>query len=96
MVVAFLSQYLPWVFISRTVFIYHFFPSVPFIVLMIGYGMKILTDWKPRMKKWMFVYAGLAVALFVMFYPVLSGMAIDPMYVKNFLRWFDSWVLISI
>lgn len=96
LVFGFLSQYLPWVFIKRTLFIYHFFPSVPFIVLMIGYGMKILTDWKPQWRKWMFVYVGLAVALFVMFYPVLSGMAIDPMYVKNFLRWFDSWVLISV
>lgn len=95
LVIGFLSQYLPWVFISRTVFIYHFFPSVPFIVLMIGYSMKLATDGRPKLKKVMFVYTGLAVVLFVMFYPVLSGFAVDPSYVSRYLRWFESWVLMS-
>ena len=36
----YLSQYLPWIFIGRVVFIYHYFPSVPFVTLMIGYSMK--------------------------------------------------------
>ena len=62
---------------------------------MIGYGMKLLTEWNPKFKKAMFVYVGLAVVLFVMFYPVLSGMPVKPEYVKSFLKWFESWVLIS-
>lgn len=94
LVIGFLSQYLPWVFIGRVVFIYHFFPSVPFITLMIGYGMELLTEWKPKLKNWMFVYVGLAVVLFIMFYPVLSGMAVNPEYVEHYLRWFEGWVLI--
>lgn len=94
LVLAYLSQYLPWIFIGRVVFIYHYFPSVPFVALMIGYCMKEIVGWKPKLKPVMFVYVGLAVLLFVMFYPVLTGVAVDPAYVKTWLKWFDSWVLI--
>lgn len=95
LVISYLSQYLPWVFIGRVVFIYHYFPSVPFVALMIGYCMKKIVDWKPKLKIAMFVYGALAVGLFIMFYPVISGVAVDPDYVKHFLKWFDDWVLIQ-
>ena len=36
--ISYLAQYLPWALISRYTFIYHYFPSVPFIALMIGYS----------------------------------------------------------
>lgn len=90
----YLSQYLPWAFIGRVVFIYHYFPSVPFVVLMIGFCMRKIVEYKPKLKPVIFAYVGLAVLLFIMFYPVLSGMAVDPAYVDKYLRWFDSWVLI--
>lgn len=90
----YLSQYLPWVFIGRIVFIYHYFPSVPFVALMIGYCMKVIVDWRPKLKPVMFIYAVLAVVLFIMFYPVLTGIAVDPSYVYKYLKWFDGWVLI--
>lgn len=91
----YLSQYLPWIFIGRVVFIYHYFPSVPFVTLMIGYSMKKIVDEKPKWKKAMYVYAALVVVLFIMFYPVISGKAVDPSYVQKYLKWFDSWVLIQ-
>ena len=75
-------------------FIYHYFPSVPFVVLMIGYCMQQFVGWKPKLKVNCLVYGGLAVALFVMFYPVISGVAVSPEYVKHYLKWFDSWVLL--
>ena len=34
--VGFLSAYLPWVLVSRLTFIYHYFASVPFIILMVA------------------------------------------------------------
>jgi dolichyl-phosphate-mannose--protein O-mannosyl transferase len=33
-----------------------------------------------------------AALLFVLFYPVLSGMVVDKEYVTDVLRWFPSWV----
>ncbi len=94
LIVAYFAQYLPWVLVSRTTYIYHYFPSVPFIVLMLVYTMVKIVEKKPKWVKWMFVYTALAVVLFAMFYPVLSGYPVEVGYVKNFLKWFDSWVLI--
>ena len=39
--------------------------------------------------------AGLAVVLFAMFYPVLTGIPVEVEYVKTYLKWFKSWVLIG-
>ena len=35
MLVGMLTEYLPWVLVSRTMFIYHYFASVPFFVIAI-------------------------------------------------------------
>lgn len=94
--VGYLAQYLPWVLVSRCTFIYHYFPSVPFLVLMIAYS---FLQFKNKVGKKTFVglltgYAIVAFLLFIMFYPVLSGQPVDKEYVAEFLRWFDSWVLV--
>lgn len=90
--VGYLAQYLPWMLVSRCTFIYHYFPSVPFVVMMIGYSIYKLTNDKPKLKIAAFVYTGLAILLFFAFYPVLSGFPATLEYAK-LLKWFDSWVL---
>lgn len=94
LVAAFLSQYLPWLLVRRGTFIYHYFPSVPFITLMLGYSLYLICKNHPSGKKWVFVYAGLAVGMFVMFYPVLSGMPVSLDYADHWLKWFSSWELL--
>ena len=37
--IGYLSQFLPWVFIGRTTFEYHYFPSTVFLVLAVSYVM---------------------------------------------------------
>lgn len=92
LIIALIAQYLPWVFIQRATFIYHFFASTPFMVMMIICCMKELE------KKWQimrFVNVGfcvLCLGMFVMFYPVLSGMEVSQAYVDTFLRWSSKWV----
>ncbi|HEX7055657.1 MAG TPA: glycosyltransferase family 39 protein [Bacilli bacterium] len=88
------SQYLPWVGVPRLTFIYHFFASVPFLVLSIVYMIK---EYRERavnqrlagMVTWS--YAALTVLLFAMFYPILSGMVVEKSYIDTFLRWFPQW-----
>lgn len=97
LVVGYLAQYLPWFFVTRITFIYHYFPSVPFVVLMIVYSMMQL---KNRVSDRTFtiiccVYAALAFALFLLFYPVLSGQPVNVDFVVKYLRWRPTWVLIS-
>ncbi len=94
--VSYLAQYLPWCFVPRLTFIYHYFPSVPFVILMIVYAAKQRKD---RMNEGSYrmlfgLYAAASVWLFLMFYPVLSGQTISISYVDKLLRWLDSWVLI--
>ena len=93
--VGYLAQYLPWSFVTRSTFIYHYFPSVAFVVLMI---MHSFAQWKRKTPRRAFVaaallYGLLAVGLFLLFYPVLSGQPVEAAYVSRFLRWFNSWVL---
>ncbi len=94
--ISYLAQYLPWVLISRCTFIYHYFPSVPFVALMIGYCFLSLKKRLP-VKAFLctlLVYAAGAFLLFTMFYPVLSGTTVSRQYVDQLLRWLDGWVLI--
>ena len=94
LVIAYASNYLPWLFVERTTFNYHYFPSVPFLILMIGYSILKLYKEREWVKKTAIIYTIIAVIIFVIFYPVLSGMPIIPDYVYNFLRWLPEWILI--
>ncbi len=93
LVIGYLAQYLPWVMVSRCTFIYHYFPSVPFVILMIVYCFYHIMSKYPKAKYWIITVVGLAVLLFLMFYPVLSGMTVSKFYVDHFLRWSSQWVL---
>lgn len=99
--ISYLAQLLPWTLVERTTFIYHYFPCVPFVIIMNVYclylwahkGGRKQTPVKNRMKA-VWVYTAAVVLLFAMFYPVLSGAPVEESYVYTFLRWFDGWVLI--
>ena len=98
--IGYLSQYAPWLLIKRVVFIYHYFPSVPFVVMMITYTMYRLASakegkWKKQVQTSIWLYVILAIGLFALFYPVLSGLPIHPGYAEKYLKWFDSWVLLD-
>ncbi len=95
LIIGYLAQYLPWFFVSRTTYIYHYFPSVPFVTLMLGYVFYQFAKEKKSRIAAVFVYVAAAVALFVLFYPVLSGHGIDKEFVFSYLRWLDGWVLVT-
>ncbi len=91
--VGYLSQYLPWVGVSRVVFIYHYFTSVPFIILIIMYSALQLKKYiKPEAyRNTAIIYAAAVVIMFVMFYPAISGFEVSKVYMKNVLMWFSTW-----
>lgn len=91
-VVGLLAQILPWVFVTRCVFIYHFFASVPFIIIMIVYAFKDMEErfgWFRHISNWFVVLCGL---LFAGFYPVLSATTVTKDYSNIWLKWFNTWV----
>ena len=91
---AYLVQYLPWTLISRCTFAYHYFPSVPFITLMVGYSLYCFFGGTKKKRAFAYVYCAAAVALFLMFYPVLSGQPVAVEYVNEGLKWLKDWVLV--
>jgi dolichyl-phosphate-mannose--protein O-mannosyl transferase len=41
------------------------------------------------------VYGLIAIGLFVLFYPTLSGQPISLEFAEKYLKWFQSWVLVA-
>ena len=93
--IGYLAQLLPWILVERLTFIYHYFPSVPFVVLMNAYMLYNLEKGSKNGKKYLFIYGAFVVAAFIMFYPILAGQTVSISFVKNCLRWMKTWVLIS-
>lgn len=88
LVIAYLSQLVPWIPVTRITFIYHYFPCVPFMILMICHAAGRLNA-----KRTLIALTVIAVILFAAFYPVISGYPVPHEYVTEFLRWLPSWQL---
>ena len=73
-VVGYLCQYMPWMFITRTTYIYHYFSALPFAMFAIMYAFKWLSEYKTRD---VVEYLVLVVLSFLVYYPMISGMMIN-------------------
>ena len=89
--VAYAANLIPWLAVSRLTFAYHYFPCSAFLVLAIGLVFAEYDRLRPRAELATTGFACLAVVLFAMFYPVLSGLRCSGSYVDTVLRWFSSW-----
>jgi len=89
-VAVFFFSWLPYIIISRATYIYHFYLSVPLLCLAITYF--INKYWNTRNGKIaaIAIFAG-AIAVFALFYPVISGAPVSTSLIHNYLRWFPSW-----
>ncbi|MEM3050482.1 MAG: glycosyltransferase family 39 protein [Candidatus Bathyarchaeia archaeon] len=86
----FFFQWLPYVLISRCTFLYHFYVNVPFLCLAAAYF--ISNYWANRwMKVAAMAYFASTVALFALFYPVISGMPAPTSFIDS-LKWLNGWV----
>lgn len=94
---SYFAQLASWIPITRTTFIYHYFPCVPFLVLMIGYSIYSIyhkNGQSKAVKYGAFVYTGLVIGMFALFYPVLAGQPITMEFANQWLKWFNTWVLV--
>ena len=88
-VVVYLFSWLPYILIGRATYIYHYYLSVPLLCLALAYF--INKYWhKPAGKVAAIVLFTATVALFIAFYPVISGAPASTDYIHN-LKWFPSW-----
>lgn len=70
-VIAFFALWLPYILISRALFIYHYYPAVLFVILSIVYCLNRIQ------RRWITIsYVVLAILVFTFFFPVISGIPV--------------------
>ncbi len=87
----YMAQLLPWVFVSRITFAYHYFPASAFLLLALGYILNDIRRRNPAWKRSMVSLCTVSAVLFIAFYPVLSGADVSREFADKFLGWFESW-----
>ena len=89
--VGYLAQLLPWVFVTRVVFEYHYCPSSVFLVLALGHVFRTFELRHARPKRAVVSFTAVAAVLFAAFYPSLSGLRVARWYDLSFLKWMGTW-----
>ena len=85
------AQLVPWMFVTRLTFEYHYFPSSVFLVLALAYIFRLMENETEHGKAYPVAFAALSVALFILFYPVLSGLRADSRLASQLLGWLPTW-----
>ena len=85
---SYLMMLAPWFFIKRTVFIYQYYASSIFLCGMLGYTLWLIGKKK---RQAISVFLEAAFFLFLMFFPVISGMTVKVGHITSYLQWFETW-----
>lgn len=85
------AYWLPWALSPRKlVFIYHFLPSLPFVILIIAYFLDLIwTKWEYG-KVFVIAYLIVAFGMFIYFYPILAAIPVSNDSLGRFF-WLKSW-----
>ncbi len=89
--IGYAANLLPWLFISRITFAYHYFPSVIFLTLALCYVMNAIFDRGWRHRFWCYALTAIGILLFILFIPPLSGYTVSNEYYRWVTGWFPSW-----
>ena len=82
-IAGYLASFLTWMAVTRLAFIYHYFPATVFGVLAVGYVIKQAVENRPRYEKYIWIYPAVVLALFVIFFPVISGLPVNGEYLNR-------------
>ena len=77
-------------FVGRTTFEYHYFPSLLFLVFAVSYLFDGLLERDRDWRTPVYSLTGLSVGLYALFYPVLIGLTI-PTWYEPLVKWIESW-----
>ena len=89
--IGYLAQLLPWVFVTRVVFEYHYFPASVFLLLALCHIFRTVELRYPRPKPVVLSFTVVSIVLFAAFYPALSGIPVPRWYDLKFLKWLPTW-----
>lgn len=84
----YLSMYIPWFFIKRTVFIYQYYGSSLFLCCMLGYSLYLLGQ---KHQKLIPIFMEACLFTLILFFPVISGLPVSTYHIAIYLQWLRSW-----
>ena len=89
-----LAQFLPWVLVPRGTYIYHYFASIPFLILSTVLMLHWLCDRWPKAGRCILIsYLLVCLVFFIGFYPYASGVLAPNWwldFMSRFLRLYHS------
>ncbi len=86
----YLCMLLPYMNISRGMFLYHYYPAFLVTILSLTYLLKEIDKKIPK-HYFLIFYFIFIIFFFFYFFPISSGAFVDPNSIEN-LRWLSSWV----
>ena len=89
-IVMIVTTWLPYLFIGRVMFIYHYFITLPFVMLSIVFVLKKIEE-KLHIKYISIIVLFVFLFGFVYFFPVYSGKEVSMDYIEQ-TKWFDTWI----
>jgi dolichyl-phosphate-mannose--protein O-mannosyl transferase len=94
LIVLYLSQLLPYALITRDTYIYHYYPEVPLLVLIIA---GLLSEFwvEQRSRKYIVLYLMAVAIAFIAFYPAISGYSVPTWYIR-WIKWFQAWDFLGV
>lgn len=93
--IALLSQYLPYAFFKRGSYIYYFYTVTPFLFMITAFVLAELWHGTERsLKVFVIFYLSLVIFLFVVFFPILAAIEVPKNYITGFLLWYKTWTLL--
>ncbi len=87
--IAIISMWLPYLLIGRVMFLYHYFPVLPFIMLAISTLFYDIVE-KTKQDWLLFLYLVIVILIFILYYPAISGNITSNNYLDK-LKLFKSW-----
>ena len=97
LLLGYFAQLVPWMFISRITFEYHYFACSLFLALTLGYVFALMRDAKaPGWQTRVLGLTALSILVFVLFYPALSGELVDNAAATKLLKWLPTWPFVRI
>ena len=91
LLLGYLAQLVPWIFISRVTFEYHYFPCSVFLVLTLGYVFSLLRENVGSWRTAVWGLTALNAAVFILFYPALWGAELNTKTATLLYRWLPTW-----
>lgn len=85
-----IATWITYAFIGRIMFIYHYFITLPYMMLTIVFTISKLAKWKSKVDYCIPALCAIFLAFFIYFFPVYSGMPVRLKYIKA-TEWFNSW-----